>query len=746
LARRSYEEKRSVRRFEVRRLNFWGLGTFSGPEIEIDFQSGPLLVDGEVIGSGSLSSNGAGKSTLLNAIMLGMFGELPSGAVRGDGIISQNVRSGDDPSFSCLEMYDRVSDKFLYTEWSKLPGKGAEYRVSDDRNVLGVFGPGDDRHHSFLKSNFGILPESFCEINYYAQGSLSKITDGTDLDRKRSLIVVLGLSGCDEYLNEVKGLENQTKQAVSRNSSQISFLEDRMHSLKGVKGDLKNVEVDIANLETDQASIESAYRMVMSAIDRMSKSENLIREIEHLKGQIEDMKDEREETLKSFGQRYEEYERSKEDLNRKIVQVEPLREGIAEKDSEIDSLKKEVKRLEDIGSVDINIEPIVKEIAFLESIIESSMDVLHKLRMSKKRCYVCGKRITRSQRRQMAQEARANILVSRFKIGVLVKRQGKILGDADTNKRREEALSHARQKLSGLVSGLESSKALYEEFVKAEKDLELLNARLETHKASRDLTLKNIDKDIEDAKKDMKDYEARILKEFGKEGVAKLEGARKRLSELEKERSSVGERLAVLRERASNISEKVSSLSEMKLNVRGLSVKQGRLNKLETALSFWSRGFSPSGIPTMVIEGAIPRLNESLSALCESLIPNRNLAFSSGRKLLDGRTSDEILLSVMSENGEEIPLSLCSGGERKRIRMVVRLALQEVVNTPFDFFMFDEVTHELDTRGKTTLVQQITSTLDGSVVLFTSNDQSIQDMFTQRVTVVKENHVSRIEV
>ena len=260
-----------VTRFRVKRVNFGGIGTYSGDEIDIEIGDGVTLVDGLVVGKVSLSSNGAGKSTLVTAIMLSMFGETGSGAIRGDGIISDRIRDGriSGEAFACSEIHDIVNGDIIYSEWRKALGKSATFSVSDGKSLIGNFTCGSEEHREYVAASFGVSPQAYSETAYYPQGYLSIVSDGTDLNRKKALIDILGLAGCEIYHEGTKNLVRDIDANISDNLHWIELNRSKIRELKVASGDLKEIESKIAELDSDLAGVLSSIRMVMSAIDRM---------------------------------------------------------------------------------------------------------------------------------------------------------------------------------------------------------------------------------------------------------------------------------------------------------------------------------------------------------------------------------------------------------------------------------------------------------------------------------------------
>ena len=94
------------------------------------------------------------------------------------------------------------------------------------------------------------------------------------------------------------------------------------------------------------------------------------------------------------------------------------------------------------------------------------------------------------------------------------------------------------------------------------------------------------------------------------------------------------------------------------------------------------RAFGKDGIPALLIEQALPEIEEHANRILEELSAGEmRLSFRTQRKYRDDNREDrketlDILISVF---GEEREYELFSGGEAFRINFAVRLALSRVL-------------------------------------------------------------------
>ena len=729
-----------IGRFRVSEVEFGGIVPFRSKQ-HIVFQDGPVLIDGEIVGGSSITSNGAGKTTFLNAVMLGLVGEIPSGAVRGDGIIFPD----EDFAYSRVVLEDMVGDGRVEIGWEKSRGKSTQFSLEIPKH--GVFLEdltcGSEDHRKVLMAHFGITPPMGFETFYSSQGALSNVVDGTDNERKKALMDVLGLSECGSYLESTKVVMHELDRSISRISITLGRDKEDAIRLKKSKGDLKKLGKDKASVEMELQSIRTAIEMVNSAIDRMSENESVFRQIDSERNIVNAMKTSMKMSIEGKNTEIQTLEDIIEDLDRAVQQIPSLKEtidGMISEKNEALEIVRELKGFKSTGG------SVVRGIVSKVSRVEAKMDALEerraKLTIASDTCPICDGPLTRSQKKRLIYDIDLVMFFLKKKHLWLERQHENLMGALEDERRKEDELGKAESKISTIGQSITLSQSQLEEFEERAREKDFKEKRVMAYRIALDQYEEKIKKDIQGGIKRIEKLEKRL--EEDESGVNDLRRAKERLDELRDEEAEAIDRNATLAERVDSAERKVSDLGAIKKRIRKLKVSMQRARKFMSALETWRVGFSPSGIPTMVMEGAIPKLNSQLDGLCETMIPGRGVSFTSGRELSDGRISDEIMIGVSQVNGGDIPYALCSGGEKKRIRLAVRLALMRHISMPFSFGMFDEITHELDQVGKEIAVRNVMEVFDGGLVLFTSNDDSVKEMFDNRMTVVKENGESRV--
>lgn len=172
-------------------------------------------------------------------------------------------------------------------------------------------------------------------------------------------------------------------------------------------------------------------------------------------------------------------------------------------------------------------------------------------------------------------------------------------------------------------------------------------------------------------------------------------------------------------------------------------------NKEITHLQFWREKFGKD-LKLMFIERAAPYLQERANYHMQQLDnPQIHFEVSTTKELAKGE-KHEIEIKISSDTGG-IGFDSLSGGEQQLASFAFGLALSDLATTQSvgdsSFLVLDEPFSQLDPKNSEAVVNYLTGTLreQRSTILLVSNDDSLMSLVPNRVHVVKENGVSRIE-
>ena len=164
---------------------------------------------------------------------------------------------------------------------------------------------------------------------------------------------------------------------------------------------------------------------------------------------------------------------------------------------------------------------------------------------------------------------------------------------------------------------------------------------------------------------------------------------------------------------------------------------------------FWCKAYSNSGIKSLLLDDVTPYLNRQANKYLRKLSSDHmEIVFSTQSTLKSGEVREKFSVEVINADGGSSYASN-SSGEKKRVDIAINLALQSLVasrsNKKLNLIILDEILDSLDDAGVEhimSLLQEISN--DKSSVFVISHNDSIKSVFTNTITVVKENGYSML--
>ena len=246
----------------------------------------------------------------------------------------------------------------------------------------------------------------------------------------------------------------------------------------------------------------------------------------------------------------------------------------------------------------------------------------------------------------------------------------------------------------------------------------------------------------------------------------------KRVAELEKEKSELARALegeAIIKK---TVVDKITDVDktrsaqreiehifvELKSNVQSLQSKSQTLQELEKELQ--SQGaeislledlrsaFGRNGIPAMLIEAAIPEIEDQANMLLGRMTDNQmTLRLELTRERKTGKGSIETLDILIGDAMGTRDYELFSGGEAFRINFALRIALSTLLTrragTQLRLLIIDEGFGSQDTVGRETLVTVLNAIRqEFDKVLVITHIQELKDAFSYQIRIEKKSGTS----
>lgn len=286
-----------------------------------------------------------------------------------------------------------------------------------------------------------------------------------------------------------------------------------------------------------------------------------------------------------------------------------------------------------------------------------------------------------------------------------------------------------------------ASEQAWQELQIARSGFDLLQAELETTEEDlrHDLNLSQELKEKVALETDSL-TEAKAQLQDSRQAERELIDLREELDVFNRRMGEIDQALAVIqtqRERQKSLRSRMQELNE--------EIRQ--YNKLETA-------FGKDGVPAMLIEQALPELEEQANHLLHRLSDyTMGVRFNTQRAYKDSKRKDlmETLDILISDGSGTRDYETYSGGEAFRINFAIRLALSRILarraGARLQTLVIDEGFGNQDAQGRQRLIEAINIVKpDFEKILIITHIDELKDYFSNRIEVTKTPTGSKAEV
>ncbi|MBI1282497.1 MAG: AAA family ATPase [Anaerolineaceae bacterium] len=205
-------------------------------------------------------------------------------------------------------------------------------------------------------------------------------------------------------------------------------------------------------------------------------------------------------------------------------------------------------------------------------------------------------------------------------------------------------------------------------------------------------------------------------------------------------------------QRLVNARQELDTLDKLRTRKGELEARQQARKHDQLVYDELRKAFGKNGVPAMIIEAAIPELEESANLLLSRMTDGRmNLHFSTQREKISTEGVIETLdIEIADELGTR-SYELYSGGEAFRINFAIRVALSQMLarraGAHLRTLFIDEGFGTQDEDGRNKLVEAITAIQDEfELVLVITHIDDLRDSFPVHILVEKTPNGSRISV
>ncbi len=251
--------------------------------------------------------------------------------------------------------------------------------------------------------------------------------------------------------------------------------------------------------------------------------------------------------------------------------------------------------------------------------------------------------------------------------------------------------------------------------------------------------LRRVRAEDETAQADMT-AEVERLKALVVEANRRYDEARERRTELQ-----------VAAEKRARAQQALGALEGARQRQEALHVRRDDLLERQGVYTQLREAFGKNGIPAMIIEAAIPELEDAANDILTRMTDGRmQVQFSTQREKVTGGVAETLDITITDEAGTR-DYALYSGGEAFRINFAVRIALSRLLaqraGAHLRTLFLDEGFGTQDAAGRERLVEAINAIADDfDLILVITHIDDLRDAFPARLTVEKTASGSRVRI
>jgi DNA repair protein SbcC/Rad50 len=706
--------------------------------------------------------NGAGKSSLLDSITWCLWG---------------TSRAGDSADALVKLGQENMSVEFSFDlDGHNFTVKRARSKKGGGHTALEFWSTTHNLTEGTIKSTqqkiidtLHLTYETFTNSAFLRQGNADEFTNKGPTDRKRILADILGLDHYDalEEKAKEKSKDAQTKlslleyqvleieaelQQKDERSRQLTLAEEEARI---TEDQVKEKEKKIKEIEEEKNKLDSALKLLE---EKKSQVEAVKKELEDLNYQIllkvRDQKEyqnilDQKEAIEENCQKLQKLENDKKSLELKRSELIKIKDEWGALQQKIIGL--EARRSQKIASLEVEIKKYQTE-------NEQTQDQINHLKQHKDVCPTCGGIIDEQKNKQILEEDEKNLKTNNNKLSTLnqelTRCQAFELKEKNQSTDLEKIIHKLEEEtkdwlnLNTQIRELEKYSELFIKLQQAETAVKSFNesiADLQKLSTSKQVQLDKSLKEI----KGMEIFENNLRE------------LRVSLQSEEYAKQEINLKAVELRSRVGEARQLLSRVEQMEKLFKEKQEEKTKLNNEKTVYDELGLAFGKKGIQAMIIEQAIPEIEDEANRLLDRLTEGRmKVALITQKETktkiagLDG-TKDygtvETLDIVISDEMGERPYEMYSGGETFRVNFAIRLAISKLLThragAKLQFLVIDEGFGSQDAPGRARLVEVIDSIKnDFEKIVVVTHIEELKEEFPTRIEVIKASSGSTFEI
>lgn len=669
-----------------------------------------------------LESLGVGKTTLFNGFEYVLFGVVPTKQL--DRIVRDNCDR-------CQVIFEfEISDNIyrIIRSRNKKTGKSDVrfFQKINDWNDISQKTPTETDEE--IKKVIKISHIAFQNSIHFAQSDLRGLASVSAKDRKNMLKEPLQISIYSKF-------EKIAGKQVSDSSKELERLKTLIQSLGDPNSDLINFQLENSKLENQiklteikQNEIQTLldqYLIKLSDLSKTSKNINaIIIELDLLKN--------KQKTIINDMNRYKDYiYQSKLEIekltNNKIILNESLIKYLDQKEK-LESSKLDISIIRN----DYN--------SLYKKEIEGS-NLITKLQLEKQKfnqklpegdlCACCQQIVSLEHRQAYDIKRKSELIVIEEKLD----KYNKILNNIKLKRvQLEKDLQNAQIHEKDILN-INHSISLHKLELKQNEDSILSS---EEKKSSSEKELENLSEKYQY----LIEQKNKLSKIIEENDQIQIEDFNKKIDANKLLRFTVAKELSILN---TELGISVEKLKNRENDLSKLNDYKEQLSIIEKQYFMFlkvAQAFSPSGIPTLIINTILDDLQIIVNNLLSSLRPGIELFFSIVKENNDGQQEDTLDINYRI-NGKDREYTQLSGGQKFLVALSLKLGMSLIIQhrlgVDIKFLELDEVDQSLDVAAIEAFADVIKSWQEKFTIFVITHNETLKNKFTHGILIESDD-------
>ena len=200
--------------------------------------------------------------------------------------------------------------------------------------------------------------------------------------------------------------------------------------------------------------------------------------------------------------------------------------------------------------------------------------------------------------------------------------------------------------------------------------------------------------------------------------------------------------------------QKVEVLKNLRQRQKALNARLDEIKQQVARLKVLERAFGKDGVPALLIEQALPEIQDQANTILEELTDgDMSVELTTQKEYKDTSRADkkDTLDILITDSAGRREYELFSGGEAFRVNFAIRLALSQMLakraGARLQMLVIDEGFGSQDTQGLQRLIEVINQVqYDFATILVITHLEDLKDAFPARIEVEKTATGSHLKV